>query len=231
MPGAHLHDEQRVQASEEDRVDLKEIAGQQAISLCAQERPPGGVRVPRSRPATPGAQDPPHRRHADAVTEPAQLTMHPAAASHGVLPRQSQHQGADLRAGARTTRPIRVRPPACDQAAVPSGGARRSTTGSCGPPTLAMPRRPPGTPFREASATGRSGRRRDRIRGGQRDVPGQPADRCGRRARRGGSRPGCDFVKSFGLPGDAVHAARHLAGHAVRCIDIGQVTFCAAGRR
>lgn len=42
---------------------------------------------------------------------------------------------------------------------------------------------------------------------------------------------GCDFVKSFGLPGDAVHAARHLAGHAVRCIDIGKVTFCAAGRR
>ena len=39
---------------------------------------------------------------------------------------------------------------------------------------------------------------------------------------------GCDFVKSFGLPGDAVEGARHLAGDAVRRIDVGKVT-CAAG--
>jgi hypothetical protein len=32
-PGGHLHDEQHVQALEEDRVHMKEIAGQQAISL------------------------------------------------------------------------------------------------------------------------------------------------------------------------------------------------------
>jgi YegS/Rv2252/BmrU family lipid kinase len=36
---------------------------------------------------------------------------------------------------------------------------------------------------------------------------------------------GCDFVKSFGLPGDAVQGARHLAGDRVRLIDVGQVTF------
>ncbi len=36
---------------------------------------------------------------------------------------------------------------------------------------------------------------------------------------------GCDFVKSFGLPGDAVRAAHHLAGDRVRPIDVGQVTF------
>jgi diacylglycerol kinase (ATP) len=42
----------------------------------------------------------------------------------------------------------------------------------------------------------------------------------------GGS--GCDLVRSFGLPGDAVGAIRHLAGDAVRCIDVGRVT-CAAG--
>ena len=39
---------------------------------------------------------------------------------------------------------------------------------------------------------------------------------------------GCDFVKSFGLPGDAVQGALHLAGDSVRRIDIGKVT-CAAG--
>ena len=35
---------------------------------------------------------------------------------------------------------------------------------------------------------------------------------------------GCDFVRSFGLPGDAVQAARHLAGDGVRAIDVGTVT-------
>ena len=39
---------------------------------------------------------------------------------------------------------------------------------------------------------------------------------------------GCDFVKSFGLPGDTVQAACHLAGDSVRHIDVGKVT-CAAG--
>ena len=35
---------------------------------------------------------------------------------------------------------------------------------------------------------------------------------------------GSDFVKSFGNPGDAVKAARHLTGDAVRTIDVGKVT-------
>jgi YegS/Rv2252/BmrU family lipid kinase len=38
---------------------------------------------------------------------------------------------------------------------------------------------------------------------------------------------GCDFVRSFGLPGGAVQAAHHLAGDAVRNIDVGKVTFTA----
>jgi diacylglycerol kinase (ATP) len=36
---------------------------------------------------------------------------------------------------------------------------------------------------------------------------------------------GCDFVRSFGLPGDAVQGARHLAGNRVRPIDVGRVTY------
>ncbi len=35
---------------------------------------------------------------------------------------------------------------------------------------------------------------------------------------------GCDFVRSFGLPGDAAQAARHLAGDRVRVIDVGSIT-------
>jgi diacylglycerol kinase (ATP) len=39
---------------------------------------------------------------------------------------------------------------------------------------------------------------------------------------------GCDFVRSFGLPGDAARAARRLVGDQVRSIDVGTVT-CADG--
>ena len=40
---------------------------------------------------------------------------------------------------------------------------------------------------------------------------------------------GCDFVKSFGIPGNAVRAARRLTGDAVRTIDLGRVTFADGG--
>ena len=40
---------------------------------------------------------------------------------------------------------------------------------------------------------------------------------------------GCDFVRSFGLPGDAAQAARHLAGDSVRAIDVGTVTCAVTG--
>jgi hypothetical protein len=86
-PGLHLHDEQHVQALEEDRVDVEEVAGQQAVRLGEQERAPGGIRVPRGRPAPPGAQDPPHRRLADAMAEPAWLAMDSAVSPGRVLPR------------------------------------------------------------------------------------------------------------------------------------------------
>ena len=118
-PGPHLHDEQHIEAPEKDRVDMEEIAGQQAIGLRAQERPPGGVHFPRSRAAPRGAQDPPHRRLADPVAEPAQFAVHPAVSPGRVFPRQPQHQVADLRAGPRPAWPVRVRPPVCDQLAVP----------------------------------------------------------------------------------------------------------------
>ena len=40
---------------------------------------------------------------------------------------------------------------------------------------------------------------------------------------------GCDFVRSFGLPGDAEQAAGRLAGDGVRAVDVGTVT-CAGAR-
>ena len=36
---------------------------------------------------------------------------------------------------------------------------------------------------------------------------------------------GCDFVRSFGLPGDTLQAARRLIGDQVRPVDVGRVTY------
>jgi len=41
---------------------------------------------------------------------------------------------------------------------------------------------------------------------------------------------GCDFVRSFGLPGDVAQAAGHLAGDRVQTVDVGSVT-CAGQDR
>src|SRR5208283_450837 len=108
-----------VEASEGNRVQMEEVAGQQSLRLSAQERSPGCVHGPRSRPTPSGAQDPLHGRCADAVTEPAELAVDSAITPGGVLPGQSQYQIADVLAGAGPAGPVRVRPFAGDQAAVP----------------------------------------------------------------------------------------------------------------
>jgi hypothetical protein len=69
VPGRYFHDEQHVQAAEEDRVDVEEIAGQQPVRLSAEERPPGGVVAAGRWPAG-SAEDPPDGRRAEVVAEP-----------------------------------------------------------------------------------------------------------------------------------------------------------------
>jgi hypothetical protein len=100
-------------------VSTEEVAGQQAVSLSAQERPPGRVRVPRRRSAPSGAQDPAHCRFADVVTEPGQLAVYPAVTPGRVVLGQLQYQVADGLIDPRAAWPVRIRPLACDQAAVP----------------------------------------------------------------------------------------------------------------
>ena len=41
---------------------------------------------------------------------------------------------------------------------------------------------------------------------------------------------GSDFVRTFGIPGDAVEASEHLMGDATRRIDVGKITFREDGR-
>jgi hypothetical protein len=109
-PGRHLHDEQHVQACEEDRVYVEEVAGQQAVGLGAEECPPGGVQMAGSRVVGMGPQDPPHGCCADAVTEPGEFPVHPAVSPGRVLLREPQHQVPDLPAGPRAPWPVRVDP-------------------------------------------------------------------------------------------------------------------------
>jgi hypothetical protein len=120
VPGGHLHDEQHVQAFKEDRVHVEEVAGQQTLSLSAQERPPRYARIRRGRSVPAGAQDPPDCRFADMVTEPGHLAVYPAAAPGRVLPGQPQYQLADGLAGPRAAWLVRIGPLAGDQAAVPA---------------------------------------------------------------------------------------------------------------
>src|ERR1035438_4597101 len=65
------------------------------------------------------AEDPPHGRFADLVPELGQFTVHPAVSPGRVLPREPQYQVADLLAGPWAAWPVRIRPLALDQAAVP----------------------------------------------------------------------------------------------------------------
>ena len=60
--GGYLDDEQDVQAAQEHRVEMEEIAGQQPVGLGAQKGPPGSVRLPGCWAQPTGAQDPPHGR-------------------------------------------------------------------------------------------------------------------------------------------------------------------------
>src|SRR6516165_7855842 len=98
----YLHDEQHIQALEEDRVHGEEVACQQSLRLGAQEPPPRGVQASGSGPDAPGAEDPPDSRLTDLVAKTGQLAMHPAVAPRGVLHRQPQYQVADLLASRPT---------------------------------------------------------------------------------------------------------------------------------
>ena len=68
--GGHFHDHRRVQASQQDRVDVEEVDGQQASGLVAQEGTPVGVLLAGWRADTVAGQDPPDCACADLMAEP-----------------------------------------------------------------------------------------------------------------------------------------------------------------
>jgi hypothetical protein len=89
-PGRYFHDEQHIQAFQEDRVHGEEVARQQAVRLGAQELSLGGIHTARGGPQASGAEDPADGRRTDVVAEAGHLAVYPAVSPRGVLPSQPQ---------------------------------------------------------------------------------------------------------------------------------------------
>src|SRR5450759_1401140 len=119
-PGRELDEEQHVDSPQRDRVDREEVAREHALRLAADELAPGKPSAP-SRRSEPGAgEDPTDARWGDLDTERDQLSGDPLVSPPRVLPRESQHELADIPAdlGADGTAP-RIRPVLGDEPAVP----------------------------------------------------------------------------------------------------------------
>jgi hypothetical protein len=88
------------------RNTVSTVKKSQASTPCAgaaRNSPPGRSHPARRRIQTGPLENGPHRAGPDPVAEPAQLTVNPAATPARILPRQPQHQPAQLRRHRRTT--------------------------------------------------------------------------------------------------------------------------------
>jgi hypothetical protein len=125
-PARKLDEEQDVEALQEQRVDGKEIALDDARRLAAQKLPPARFEPPRRRLDARLAQDRPDGARRDPDAQPDQLALDAAVSPPWVLARQPQHQLAHTDRRLRTARaPVRIRPTARDQLAVPAQQRRR----------------------------------------------------------------------------------------------------------
>jgi hypothetical protein len=113
-PCADLHHEEHVQASEEDRVDVQEVAGEDSVRLGGQELPPGGRRAARGGCEPGRGQDPPYRSRADPVPEAEEFALDAPVSPPRVLPGQPPDQFADLLRDRRASDGVRVGPPVLD---------------------------------------------------------------------------------------------------------------------
>jgi hypothetical protein len=119
--GGECDEHECVEATEQHRVDGKEVARDDAAGLRAQEGPPR-LRRPTRRGIDPGLlQDRPNGAGGDPDTESCELALDPPVAPAGVLAREPQDQRADIRIGRGPARPpTRMSPTPRDQRAVPA---------------------------------------------------------------------------------------------------------------
>src|SRR2546421_3679371 len=74
-PGGHLHHHQHVQPSQQNRVQVEEVDGQQTLGLAAEEGSPAGVLLAGRRAHPAAGQDSADGAGPDPVAEPLQFTL------------------------------------------------------------------------------------------------------------------------------------------------------------
>src|SRR5665811_1459982 len=117
----HFDDEQHVVAPQEDRVDVEEVRGHNALGLGGEELGPRWALSPGCRWETVAAQHGPDTRLRHADAELLQLADDAEITPPGVLPSQAADQLHGLFGKTRTTwSAVRVGPALLDQPAVPA---------------------------------------------------------------------------------------------------------------
>ncbi|MFC6023595.1 hypothetical protein ACFP2T_46500 [Plantactinospora solaniradicis] len=83
--GGHLHNHQRVKASQQDGVEVEEVDRQQASGLVVQEGTPAGVLMAGRRADTSADQDPSDRARSDPMAEPLKFALDAAVPPSRIL--------------------------------------------------------------------------------------------------------------------------------------------------
>ena len=85
--GGMLDDEQNIEPVPQQRIDAKEVRGENAVCLGAQELPPAGPVAARGGIQAGSLQNRPHRARRKPITQASKLTVDPAVAPGRVLRR------------------------------------------------------------------------------------------------------------------------------------------------
>ena len=118
--GGHLHHDQHVKPSEQDRVDVEEVDRQQPVGLGTQERSLTGVHRSRCRTEPPGGENAADRARANVMAQPHQLALDPPVPPPRVVVCQPSDQAADLVVDRWPAGLARVGPATVQQPPVPS---------------------------------------------------------------------------------------------------------------
>jgi hypothetical protein len=124
-----LDDEERVEPVQGDRVEVKQVAGEDRLALRSEELCPGRSGPPRRGVDSGGVQDFPDGGDADLVAESGEFAVDAAVAPGGVLGGHAHDQGADTGGdGGATSASGLGGPAASDELPVPAQDRGRVTS-------------------------------------------------------------------------------------------------------
>ena len=91
-----LHNKEHLDAPQQHRVDVEEVARQQATRLGTQEPLPAHARRPRSRARASTSQDAPHGALPHPVTQLREFALDPPVPPTGILPGEAKYESDDV---------------------------------------------------------------------------------------------------------------------------------------